>query len=206
MKKLLFLLTVLFSVVLLFGHVEAVTLSLNPSNQSIIPGGMAIVDLEIAGLTAGGPDSLGAFELEVLYDPDILSFTSVNFGLFLGNPDLFEADIYFDNSSPGVVYLDETSWLEADSSTCIFCAEPYLDDLQGESFILAQFSFLGVQVGSSDLVIQNEVLSDAFGSAISNLVIENASVSVVPEPATILLLVSGMAGMGVFGRKKFRKK
>jgi len=32
-----------------------------------------------------------------------------------------------------------------------------------------------------------------------------ASAAPVPESATILLLVSGMVGMGVFGRKKFRK-
>jgi hypothetical protein len=32
-----------------------------------------------------------------------------------------------------------------------------------------------------------------------------ASAAPVPEPATILLLASGMAGLGVFGRKKFKK-
>ena len=163
------------------------------------------MNLEISGLTAGGPVSLGAFDLDVLYDPAILSFTGADFGLFLGDPALGEADIFFDNPTPGVVFLDETSFLEADSDTCIFCIPPFLDDLQGESFILAQLSFLGVQVGSSNLVMQNVVLSDAFGFVISDPILENASVSVVPEPATILLLAGGMAGLGVFGRKRLRK-
>ena len=32
-----------------------------------------------------------------------------------------------------------------------------------------------------------------------------AGVAAVPEPATLILLGSGLLGMGVFGRKKFKK-
>lgn len=197
MKKISYILIVLFSVVLFCGHVEAVTLSLNPSSQSILPVGTAILDLEIAGLTDGGPDSLGAFSLDILYDPVILSFTSAVFGPFLGDTDplAFETDFFVDDLTPGVVSLGETSFL--------FDFE--LDELQPASFGLATLSFTGLTAGFSNLVMQNVVLSDALGFVISDRIIENASVSVVPEPATILLLAGGMAGLGVFGRKRFRK-
>ena len=93
MKKLMYLLIVPLSVLLLSGLGEAtVTLSLTPSSQSTTIGGTVILDLEIAGLTDYGPGSLGAFALDISYNPDILSFTSVSFGLSLGDPDWFEAD------------------------------------------------------------------------------------------------------------------
>ncbi len=33
------------------------------------------------------------------------------------------------------------------------------------------------------------------------LIVSNGSISPVPEPATIMLLASGMVGLGVFGRR-----
>lgn len=61
------------------------------------------VDLDISGLTTGWSDSLGAFAMNITFDGNILAFDSVGFGNFLGDPPFFEADIYFDDSLPGVV-------------------------------------------------------------------------------------------------------
>ena len=166
MKKLMYLLIVPLSVLLLSGLGEAtVTLSLTPSSQSTTIGGTVILDLEIAGLTDYGPGSLGAFALDISYNPDILSFTSVSFGLSLGDPDWFEADPYYDDSVAGDLYLDETSFL----------SDSELDSIQPANFTLLSLSFTGIAAGFSDLVMQDVVLSYASGSAIPEVEIKNAS-------------------------------
>lgn len=55
--------------------------------------------------------------------------------------------------------------------------------------------WLGLYFEGEDLLGVDE---DLFGDI-------KIMVNPVPEPATILLLASGMAGLGVFGRKKFKK-
>jgi hypothetical protein len=45
-----------------------------------------------------------------------------------------------------------------------------------------------------------------FGDILASIDITiNDSAAPVPEPATIILLASGLFGIGVFGRKKFNK-
>ncbi len=195
MKKLLCLPALLF-VILITTPALAITLSLEPANQNIPLGGTAVLDLNISGLTAGGPDSLGAFALDITYDDTTLAFESVSFGSYLGDTSLFEADTYFDDSTPGLIYLDEVSWL--------FDYE--LDALQPDSFTLATLTFTGISLGSSAVEMENVVLSDTHGFVLPDPALNNANVTPVPEPATMILLGTGLAGLGVFGRKKFRKQ
>jgi hypothetical protein len=194
MKKLLYLPALLF-VILITTPALAITLSLEPANQTIPFESSAVLDLNISGLTTGGPDSLGAFALDITYDDTILAFDSVSFGSCLGDISLFEADTYFDDSTPGLIYLDEVSFL--------FDWE--LDMLQPDSFTLATLTFTGIGLGSSAVEMENVVLSDAYGFVLPDLTLNNASVAPVPEPATMILLGAGLVGLGVFGRKKFRK-
>ena len=208
MKKLLFLF-VLFCSLALAGQALAIpTLSLRPgvfNTQSMIgalPGAIARVPLIIKELDPNSELPLiGAFDLEITYDVKILAFDSVTFYESLGDPDLdqgpgwtsFETDIFVDDS-PGVLRLQELSWL--------FDSE--LDVLQdGTANLLATIDFTVINYGCTDLNLENVVLSDASG-IVFDATPEGVRVCVVPEPATIFLLGSGLIG-GVLIRRKRSK-
>ncbi len=193
MKKFLVLATLLYFSTLSVGRVDAISLSLDPVSQAILPGGTAAVDLSISGLAAGGAPSLGAFRVEVTFDPSILTFDSVAFGGFLGFPtDPFETDVFVDTTLPGAVLLDEFSFL--------FDFE--LDALQPDAFTLASLSFTGSGLGVGTLGYGLVDLSDGIGFTLTPS-LTTASVSVVPEPGTFLLLASGIVGLiGFSWRRK----
>ena len=60
----------------------ALVLSLDQSSQIASPADTISVDLVISGLAMGGPDSLGGFEIEIIYDPGALSFVNYSLGSF----------------------------------------------------------------------------------------------------------------------------
>lgn len=192
MKKLLYLPALLFVILIVSSSPAlSITLSLEPVNQFVQIGDDVVLDLNISGLTGAGPDSLGAFTLDISYDDTILAFESAFFGSYLGDASLFEAGTYFDASIPGLLYLEEVSWLY----------DWELDMLQPDSFTLATLTFTAICLGSSEMEMKNVVLSDAYGFVLPDSTLDNANVTVVPEPATIILLGASLAGLGFFCRK-----
>lgn len=174
---------------------HAITISLNPVTPSTIVGASVDVALVISGLGSGVAPSLGTFDIDVAFNQANLSFSSVVFGSFLGDPSLGESINSFNGSTPGIVNLYELSLLEGNSTTCFFCIPPYLDNLQPASFTLATLTFNALSAGISPLDIALNAIGDANGEP---LIVEsvNASVTVgpnntldsVPEPAIWMLL------------------
>jgi hypothetical protein len=156
--------------------VSGAVLDLELSSQIAQTGQPVSADIVISGVAAGGPPSVGAFDLEVAFDPTILSAPSITFGPFLGDPNGLEA-LIASSLSPAAVEIAEVSLLSPAA----------LDTLQPGSFVLATLLFNGLTSGPVSLQFSRGVVDDAFGEKLVE----------VPEPATVLLLGAGLTCLAV---------
>lgn len=192
MKRIILVVATFCFLALLAVPAWAVSLSLTPTIQEIQKGSTSQVALVVAGLDL--PDlPLGGFDVNITYDPGILSLTGFSFGdPVLG--DLLDVSgfgsITDSASTPGFLNLYELS-----------LDDPYdLAQAQQPSFTLATVQFSGLDYGFSSLDLSG-VLTDAIGETLS-VTFSGAGVNVSPvaEPGTMLLLVSGLAGLAGFRR------
>lgn len=187
MKKSLVLSLVMAAILLFFSANShaIITLGFSPASQTVNSGDPVDVQIVISGLGDGTAPSLGAFDLDVSFDPAILGFIGVTFGDPVSGDQL---DIWglggnFMDASitvPGSLYLREES-LDTIGD---------LNNYQAGTFTLATLSFTTIAPGISTLLLTDSVLSDAWGNPLH-----------VPEPATLLLAVSGLAGLWYFRKR-----
>ena len=173
--------------VIAFGNsAVAATLSFNPSMSTIGVGDELGIDIMVSGLE---DVDLGTFDLNLNYEDTFLSFDSYVLGDGLGViPDDAE-DWSLGDLGGGVINLAELSWLDDLSS-------------QPDAFLLATVSFTGSSVGVGSLSFSDVALGDEWGDPI-DASLETGSVTVVPVPAALWLLSSGLIGLAGF-RRKFR--
>jgi hypothetical protein len=154
------------------------------------------VQIGVSGLGGNLAPSLGAYDLDLSFDPSHLAFTGAEFGdALLGNQlDLFNfggnlsgADL----TDPGTVNFYEVSF---DSVTD-------LNDLQVNSFTLATLSFDVLDFGTSDLTLSVNAFGDAEGNDLPVTTL-STSVTTVPLPSAIFLMASGLMGLGFAGKPR----
>ena len=190
MKKLIILLVAFLMLVFCNATVsQAVTITFDPGVS------IGSVDVVISGLGDGEAPSLGAFDIDIGYNPT-LPFSFYALGSYLGDIDYFEADdLSLGNYSLGVINISELSWLLGNASDDLNnLGGGYLDDIQTSSFTLATLTF-AQSLDTSSLAISSYVLSDAYGE----------SITLVPEPATLFLLGTGLAGIGFLRKKRMNR-
>ncbi|MCB1742511.1 MAG: hypothetical protein KDK91_19205 [Gammaproteobacteria bacterium] len=167
---------------------HAATLSLSPAAGTVQVGAPAVVELNISGLGDFAPDSLGAFLVEIEFDPAVLDIdvSDVMYGSLLGDtdPSAFETDI---------VTTVEAGRVSLSAASLLLDFE--LDALQPSSFTLATLTFATLANGTSALSFGTVDLSNAMFPA-STLALDSvltASVTAVPLPAAWLLFLTGLA-------------
>lgn len=175
---------------------DAFTLSVVPQASTVSLGGTVLVDIVASDLVSGAAPSLGAYDLNLSFDPSVLSFGSINFGTGLsvtGMPSIVQ-DFALGSGAvnPFEVSLEETADLNA---------------LQAGAFTLFTITFNAMQAGTSLLSLSLNSLSTAEGTALTADALNGASISVagasaVPVPAGVWLLLSGVAGVGSLLRRR----
>ena len=185
------------------GLANQVQLNFIPVSQSVLVGGTIDVAVGISLLNIGEPPSLGAYDLNVLFDPGIFSYSGVTFGdPVLGDQlDLFGlGDLQ--SSTPGIgnVNLFELS----------FDSPADLNTLQAGDFTLFTLTLSALAPGTSPLSLSVNGLSDADGGPITFIAGEGSAIAIgvtgtpTPEPATVLLIGLGLAVMLVLRSRHSR--
>ncbi len=175
----------------------ALVLGFSPSSQTVSVGSSLGVDLTISGLGNFAPDSLGAFDVDVLFDNSILGFT----GAIYGDPVLGDQlDLFSLGSFTGTTHTPGAGAVNLFQLS--FDTVSDLDTMQADSFTLATLTFDALAIGSSSLNFGSITLSDAIGGALTANTAPG-QVNVVPIPAAIWLF--GTALLALVGLSRRRK-
>ena len=176
----------------------SITLDFSPSSSNVTVGDTFDVELTISGLADFAVDSLGAFDIDVLFDSSVLGFNGIAYGdPILGDQlDPFNlGSLTATTPSAGSVNLFQVSFDLASD----------LNSLQVGSFTLATLTFDALAAGSSFLDFGAYTLSDAFGSALTATTLQgsaNAAVASVPESSSLILMSFALFGLVALGKKR----
>jgi hypothetical protein len=197
MKKLLLSLLLFCTITTLTTQASAVSLSIVPSTSPINVGDLVDVDILISGIddpTGSGP-YLGAYSIGIKYDQTILQESgSVSFDtLLLG---ALSDSVRSEGHNPGAGQVEAE-----ETSTFVDPADLAFLQFDNHSFNLVTFHFTGLNSGTSPLTFYLTDLSDADGNVlgvdpvVASQIVVNGPSGVVPEPSTVLLLATGVAGL-----------
>ncbi|NLD93637.1 MAG: PEP-CTERM sorting domain-containing protein [Fibrobacter sp.] len=169
----------------------AAVISIKPSSSEVMIGSRFNVDILVEEL--GENEMIGAFDLNLQYDPSILQFQEYRLTNELGSiSDNSALDLSAGLTKQGIVNISSVSLLDNSYN-------------QPNTFKIADVVFNAVDEGTSVLGLFNVTLGNYFGDEIST-VIHNSSVQAVPESSSMALFGMGIVGFaGVFLIRKKQK-
>jgi hypothetical protein len=147
------------------------------------------IGLQVSGLDAATAPALSTYDLDIHFDPSLLSYGGITFGdPLLGNQlDVFNLGsntIAAELTGIGILNVFELSLdTPADMNAC-----------QADTFILATLRFDMLNHGTSALTINVNVFDDADAVALSPAV-QSATITTVPLPSAVWLWLAGLGIM-----------
>ena len=172
-----------------------ITLTVNPLQPSAGVGGTSQIDLMIGGLGNKTAPSLSAFDIDLTFDPALLSVSKTVFGTSspTANQLALSGSVSITQvgqSTPGDLRLQEIS-LDSPS---------VLDTQQLGAFTVAEITLRGEAPGVSPLSLSVNALGDSQGDPLSASRVTGASLTVTPstatpEPKSLALLGIGLLAL-----------
>lgn len=169
--------------------VQAATLNVVPSSNSVTMGSTFNVTIVISDLIAGGAPSLADFDLDVNFDSSLLGYAGFSWGDGVLGDQLDLSHLgslaFADESAAAAGHLNYFEVSYDDSAL--------LNATQAGSFSLLTLTFTALSNGVAPISIGINALGDTNGNALSAQV-HNASVQVsqVPLPSSLSLLASAL--------------
>lgn len=165
------------------GHASALTVDLVPAAGSVAMGSTLQIDVRVSDLTDLAAPSLGAYDLNVLFDAAALQYSHVGWGSQLDLEGMGSLTLEDDNSAgSGLLNLAEISY----DNIAI------LNDQQAGSFVLFSLFFTAAALGNAQVGLDVLSLANAEGFALTADAVSGAQVTVVPVPAALPLLAGGL--------------
>lgn len=165
--------------------VSAAAIHLDPGSSVTSVDGTVDLRVEIKDVV-----DLYAYQFDIAFDPVVLSASTVAEGSFL-------------STGGGTSFIPGA--IDNTAGTVSFTASVLLGSVPGVSGsgTLASIRFNALTIGTSPVTLSNIVLLD---SALNDIAaaVQNGSVSVVPEPGSVLLLTSAL-GIGFLVRLRTRR-
>ena len=174
-----------------------ITLAVKPMQPSVAVGATIQVNLTISGLGAMSVPSLSAFDLDLNFDPSLVSVSNTMFG---------SSSVPFDQLN----ISGAGSITQANQPSPGDLHEVSLDSRQQSAFTLTGISLRGLEPGTSALSLSVNTLGDSQGDPLFASSVTSASLSVTPgtvtpEPGSLALLGSGASLLVAHVRRKRRK-
>lgn len=176
-------------------NVQALTLSLVPEQTHIHSGDALRLNITVDSLNSQSAPSLGAYDIALDFNSDLLSLSSIYWGdALLGN----QLDITGFGSLQDVI----STTIDAHSHSLnlfelSFDSAENLDQQQAGNFTLLSLMFASNNTGIADFKLHINALSDAWGNALeadvrnTSATIHGGNMVTVPEPSAWLLLAIG---------------
>jgi hypothetical protein len=155
------------------------------------------VNVVVSGLIPQGTarSEVGAFDLDLTFNPAAVSLANVAFGTLLGDP---TSEALTDvKPGAGIVNFAEVSLLPTAT----------LDALQPDTFTLASLSFRATAPGTSTLTLSRAVVASGSGAALGVVSLGATQVKAggapaIPEPNGFLLFAIGFATVARFATRR----